>query len=382
MGNNRSISFDSAQHLYERNNNSNPNSPGLMKGRKRFYSSDLEQGKENADPWGWFQDFESPHILNHKGFSTTNMRSNGEDDSLSGDYFPRQPIHKALSLPPPATEPPIYILESSLETQQLWYSTAGRRPRQPAKEREYFEQLWKENFEASDVNYVEPVDVVPVSSSSSSDVLHGGNHIQNTHNSNNNISINLAKKLRMKSRDTIHVSEFDGEVVFRGKAPFSHSVSKSFNDHYVSSMTIHIPYYRIFRSSANSALRAEFLVVVSMGSPSTVTFGLWRRHSDFAALAASLKEPAVAPLSSSAGGGAGTRTAGEGGSGKKENSFKNTLLSWDCVLQRKRWFKCLDKDYLSLKSFLLERFMHDLLFESTSPQVINKFLGLDKGKKH
>mmetsp|Transcript_31107 Transcript_31107/g.44706 ORF Transcript_31107/g.44706 Transcript_31107/m.44706 type:complete len:110 (+) Transcript_31107:77-406(+) len=108
-----------------------------------------------------------------------------------------------------------------------------------------------------------------------------------------------------------------------------------------------------------------------MGSPSTVTFGLWRRHSDFAALAASLREPTTATLA--------TVTGAE--SGKMQDTFKNTLLSWDCVLQRKRWFKCLDKDYLSLKSFLLERFMHDLLFESSSPQIINKFLGLDKGKK-
>ena len=251
------------------------------------------------------------------------------------------------------TDVPLYILESNLETQQLWYSTAGRRPKQPVHEREFFEQQWQQNFETSsvkyekpipdikgDMPYLQPLEAIPIVVESNS----------------------IPIKPKIKSCDKIHVSEFDGEVVFRGKAPFSHSVSKSFNDHYVSSMTIHIPYYRIFRSSANSTLRAEFLVVVSMGSPSTVTFGLWRRHSDFAALAASL-----APLSSE----------GAGKAGKKEDSFKNALLSWDCVLQRKRWFKCLDKDYLSLKSFLLERFMHDLLFESSSPQIINKFLGLE-----
>jgi hypothetical protein len=61
----------------------------------------------------------------------------------------------------------------------------------------------------------------------------------------------------------------------------------------------------------------------------------------------------------------------------KTGAFKNTMLSWQCVLQRKRWFRCLDKDYLSLKSFLIERFMHDLLFESVTPDMINDFLGLD-----
>lgn len=34
------------------------------------------------------------------------------------------------------------------------------------------------------------------------------------------------------------------------------------------------------------------------------------------------------------------------------------------------------QDYLSLKCFLLERFMHDLLFESHSPSMISTFLDL------
>lgn len=258
-------------------------------------------------------------------------------------------MHKALSLPPPVTEPPVYILESNLETQQLWYSTAGRRPKQPAQEREYFEQLWRKNFESSSVHYVEPVVDHTSSVSNSSDAFE----------STPSTPAVATKKSRMKSRDTIHVSEFNGEVLFRGKAPFSHSVSKSFNNHQVSSMTIHVPYYRIFRSSTNSTIRAEFLVVVSMGSPATVTFGVWRRHSDFADLAKTLREI--------------TLKSGQ------TNAFKNALLSWDCVLQRKTWFKCLDKDYLSLKSFLVERFMHDLLFESQTPTLISEFLGLENG---
>lgn len=82
------------------------------------------------------------------------------------------------------------------------------------------------------------------------------------------------------------------------------------------------------------------------------------RHSDFANLVRLLQE-----LNTKSG---------------SENVFKNTMLSWDCVIQRKKWFKCLDTDYLSLKSFLLERFMHDLLFESQSPGIISDFLGLEE----
>lgn len=80
-------------------------------------------------------------------------------------------------------------------------------------------------------------------------------------------------------------------------------------------------------------------------------------------------------------------------------TYKNALLSWQCLLNRKRWFRCLDKvklapgsesyvshtlifssrsqDYISLKCFLLERFIQDLLFESSSPDLISDFLGLE-----
>ena len=71
--------------------------------------------------------------------------------------------------------------------------------------------------------------------------------------------------------------EFDGEIVFRGRAPFSHSVSKSFTNNQISSMTIHLSHYRIFKSKSKGDLHAEFLIVVSFGSTSTVTFGVWKR---------------------------------------------------------------------------------------------------------
>lgn len=49
-------------------------------------------------------------------------------------------------------------------------------------------------------------------------------------------------------------------------------------------IALKIPRFRIVRTS-NGEVHAEFLVVVSIGSHSTVTFGLWRRHSDFNTLA-------------------------------------------------------------------------------------------------
>ena len=256
-----------------------------------------------------------------------------------------------MSLPPPASDPPFYILESNLETQQLWYSTAGKRPKQPTNEREYFEQIWTQNFQDSKVQYEEPIDAIIVSSITSATV----DQAMNSPSSMGMGSPKRGGKL-IRGDDIMHSSEFDGEVIFKGRSPFSYSVSKSFNDFHISFMTVHIPYYRVFRSHSTSLVRAEFLIIVSLGSPSAVTFGVWRRHSDFSELVQRLKELNMK-------------------SGGEKNVFKNTLLSWDCVLQRKRWFKCLEKEYLTLKSFLLERFMHDLLFESETPNIISNFMG-------
>jgi hypothetical protein len=83
-----------------------------------------------------------------------------------------------------------------------------------------------------------------------------------------------------------------------------------------------VPKFRVVRTR-DGDVHAEFLVVVSVNSRSAVTFGVWRRHSDFNALAMK-----VASMDLKSG---------------RSNSFKNTLLSWQCLVHRKRWFRCLDK---------------------------------------
>lgn len=121
-------------------------------------------------------------------------------------------------------------------------------------------------------------------------------------------------------------------------------------------MTLQVPYFRIIRNELGS-IYAEFLIVVSFGSQGAVTFGIWKRHSDFYELAKLITDINLKSLSA--------------------QYFKNSLLSWQCVLQRKRWFKSLDTEYLALKCFLIERFMHDILFEALAPTIISDFLGLD-----
>lgn len=154
---------------------------------------------DSTDEWGFFEDFEQSPL--------TNRVEKGEEVEPED-----QSIQRALSLPPPATAAPMYVLESTLATQQLWYSTAGLRPKQPSQEREYFENLWKRNFENSDVP------------DNQADVI-------------GNDTIGLIPK---KVRDEVPFKEFDGEILFRGKGPFSNSVSKSFSDHDVAAMTLQV----------------------------------------------------------------------------------------------------------------------------------------------
>lgn len=310
MGN-RAVSFDSATYLAKHAQTNSISSkleirkysPGFSK-RKRGLSTD----SIDRDDYGWFEDFESADVPKR---------------NLSTE-FAKQPLQKALTLPASLTEPPLYVLESSLETQHLWYVTAGRRPKQPQHEREYYEKLWKKNFEDSGVKYDEEG--------------------------------SPAKKKTKNGIDVIPTSELKGEVLFRGKSPFSNSVSKSFMDEIISSVTLHLPYYRIFRN-LDGDIHAEYLIKVTIGGNAPLTFGIWKRHSDFCKLADIIQQINM--------------RSGE------LNSFKNALLSWQCVLQRKRWFRSLDKDYLALKCFLLERFMHDVLFEAQTPALLTKFLGLE-----
>jgi hypothetical protein len=59
-----------------------------------------------------------------------------------------------------AVTAPTYILEESQSSQSLWKHTAGTRPPQPVEERAFFEQLWAQNFQRSQVEYNMPSDVL------------------------------------------------------------------------------------------------------------------------------------------------------------------------------------------------------------------------------
>jgi len=313
---------------------------GLTHRRHSFDSSTSNskgEGSQSSEfansEFGWFEDFGTPEVIN-------------DFDNFDKTQLMKGSLQRALSLPHPVNEPPAYILEAKLETQQLWYSTAGRRPRQPEEERIYFERLWLENFKLSSVNYLGKHGNANNNTSNVEEKENIGNNVQYP----NKEDIKILLGLTMPDEEEIRNEDVDIDILFKSKCQFSYAVSKSFNDGDINSITLQIPRYRVVRCQDNE-IHAEFLVIVTLGSQQKITFGVWRRHSDFSKFATLLKD-------------------------KESHVFKNSLLSWHCLVQRKRWFRCIEKDYLSLKCFLLERFLQDTLFESSTSVAISDFLGL------
>jgi len=316
------------------------------------YQEDYSSSNEELsnDPWGFFEDIEPESDVTY--FS---------DEEL---YCERK-LQRAASLPPPVTEPPYYILESTLRTQKLWHITAGRRPKQPSCERKAMEKLWAENFKASNVANVvyektkeKPSIIKSVSASA---------QIQSSTKYKNNTKMPLPKSGNVidtldqcvEEYDEVARKEFDVDILMRGFQPFSNPCSKSFNvdigpsSDSISCITLQIPRFRIIKNKNNQEY-AEYLVVIVLGGYSSVKFGLWRRYSDFKNLAAKIEHYHNDDIC----------------------NYSNSLLSWKCLLQRKRWYKSFDQEYLGFKCFLLERFLHDILFESCTSTIISDFLDI------
>jgi len=163
-------------------------------------------------------------------------------------WFEDEPAKASLEAP--ASTTPIYVLESSLPSQKLWYETAGRRPKQPENERKYFEELWKANFEKSSINY--------------------GFKVQ-------------GEEPQAVSRHRQRSLSLDGEqdIIFKGKGTFSNSVSRSFIEDDFQTLTLQMPRFKILKLESGE-LRASFLVVINING---VTFGVWKHHSEFKDLA-------------------------------------------------------------------------------------------------
>ena len=92
-----------------------------------------------------------------------------------------------------AVTAPMYVLEESHSCQTLWRDTAGTRPPQPIEERLFYESMWVQNFERSQVKYHMPVDVLTATTPISLSPFADGNFANTTggqhHQENTNYSV-------------------------------------------------------------------------------------------------------------------------------------------------------------------------------------------------
>lgn len=168
-------------------------------------------------------------------------------------------------------------------------------------------------------------------------------------------------------------------VLFKGDNVFGTTVSKSFarsdlknGSRSITTFKVSVPSYRVVESSKHKKY-AQFLVVFCEGSFKN-TVGVWKRFSDFENLSREVangnencKNCATVlddlnPLSIY--------------DDQPPELLPNAATSWRLLKKRQRWYRCLEAGYLSLKVFLLERFLHDILFESSSPHILRDFVGV------
>mmetsp|Transcript_29282 Transcript_29282/g.44683 ORF Transcript_29282/g.44683 Transcript_29282/m.44683 type:complete len:362 (-) Transcript_29282:1392-2477(-) len=304
-----------------------------------------------------------------------------------------------------AVTAPTYVLEESLSSQKLWKNTAGTRPPQPVEERAFYEKMWAQNFEKSNVNYAMPPEVLTAASPISLSPFADGNF--RTELSNYNISeetkqsdqadASLMDRFGARDREfgirgldqPLHpqhtvvnkkIQGFDSDdsltVMVRGDNVFGTTVSKSFANSSdtggpvqgIDAVNISIASYRVVDSMKHGKF-AQYLVIYREGSIQD-TIGVWKRYSDFKELSRKVTQQHescvgvlanVSPL-------AMTEEA-------DSEHLPNAITSWRLLKKRQRWYRCLDAGYLSLKVFLLERFLHDILFESSSPNLLREFVG-------
>mmetsp|Transcript_8347 Transcript_8347/g.13818 ORF Transcript_8347/g.13818 Transcript_8347/m.13818 type:complete len:317 (+) Transcript_8347:1484-2434(+) len=304
-----------------------------------------------------------------------------------------------------AVTAPTYVLEESLSSQKLWKNTAGTRPPQPVEERAFYEKMWTQNFEKSQVKYGIPGEVLTATSPICLSPFADGNF--RTELSNYNITEESKQsddpaEAHLMDRMSAQNSDFQDTaiephprhivvnktvkgpadssmtVLVRGDNVFGTTVSKSFalaSDkggpiEGIDTVNVSIASYRVVESK-NHGKYAQYLVIYREGSIRD-TIGVWKRYSDFKDLSRKVTQQHESCVSVLANMSPLAIT--------EENEVEhlpNAITSWRLLQKRQRWFRCLDAGYLSLKVFLLERFLHDILFESTSPTLLREFVGAD-----
>jgi hypothetical protein len=270
-----------------------------------------------------------------------------------------------------AVTAPNYVLEESLSSQRLWQESAGQRPPQPAEERAFFEKMWAQNFERSQVAYNMPVEVLTSPSPISIDPFceHHDYSLEKTEECTLVNRMYEPQTNAQEVRQEVRTEDGNITVLVKGENVFGTMVSKSFqSEQGMSTITVNIASFRVVESKKEGRY-AQFLVIFREGSMQN-TVGVWKRYRDFEELAQKVMqahEGCVAALANIS----PLAVAEE----PETEHLPNAITSWRLVKKRQRWYRCLDAGYLSLKVFLLERFLHDIAFESTSPKLLRDFVG-------
>jgi len=301
-----------------------------------------------------------------------------------------------------AVTAPMYVLEESPSCQTLWRDTAGTRPPQPIEERLFYESMWVKNFERSNVKYHMPVDVLtattPISLSPFADgnFANEGNESKEERDANHNVQdggtlsggiggartnngrvlgpyVHHHTVVNKTVKD--HNTGDELTVLVKGDNVFGTTVSKSFLSNGsipgpVESVSVSVGSYRVVESKKHGKY-AQFLVIFCAGT-FRETFGVWKRYSDFKTLSHQVSHGTENCTSVLVGMGPLSVTEDHA------EIMPNAMMSWSLVKKRKRWYRCLDAGYLSIKVFLLERFLHDILYESTSPKILRDFVGVSQ----
>lgn len=381
--------------------------------------SGTNSGHKEDGGWGWFDN--DPCTRKNRGW-------------IDEPSLPEEPIEIKPS--PDAVTAPTYVLEESRSTQNLWKQTAGNRPPQPVEDRAYYEMIWAQNFARSQVKYDMPLEILTASSPISLSPFADSTFVDNENDAdctnynlaapfNTNITNRIGaagkKDGGQDSADPTWVKTAEADaaeatlihgilrsagagkqnytslkslgphhhhhtlvnkkvkgpgsggdltVLVRGDNVFGTTVSKSFakkpdralrsgND----TVSISIASYRVVESKKHGKY-AQYLVIYTEGSFRD-TVGVWKRYSDFATLSRKITatQQECSPLSIT--------------EDNDTELLPNALTSWRLLKKRQRWYRCLDAGYLSLKVFLLERFLHDILFESSDPEILRDFVGVD-----
>eukprot|EP00588_Corethron_pennatum_P014413 CAMPEP_0194277716 /NCGR_PEP_ID=MMETSP0169-20130528/9961_1 /TAXON_ID=218684 /ORGANISM="Corethron pennatum, Strain L29A3" /LENGTH=670 /DNA_ID=CAMNT_0039021747 /DNA_START=132 /DNA_END=2144 /DNA_ORIENTATION=+ len=412
-----------------------------------------------AGGWGWFEDVHAPHTpfkamgsdggsaatgsspqdTLHRGIISHVLNSGGTDAGESAviDRLRKGALGRGEAAPLSAEKispdvaavtAPTYVLEESISSQVLWKFTAGNRPPQPMEERAFFERMWKDNFEQSEVKYGLPKEVLtaasPLDLSPFEDSIWGipaDDHLSLSDFHAMNSRIGAATKrsrgrpepdhldmeldiMHEKARGMLGASQRGSvsqanstsgrrrgaskekqseriRVILKGENIYGTTVSKSFlrggrsvGIGAVETISISIASFRVVES--NGRKFAQFLVVFCPGDFRD-TIGVWKRYSDFERLSRKLQ--AVEDSCRTMVSGIVPFLPEEQETGE---ALPNALTSWKLLKKRQRWFRCLDAGYLSLKVFLLERFLHDILFEGNSPHILRDFVGVDVESVH